>query len=881
MADIVRSIEGNYGQVTIAESPENSQSTVGLRLKKNIRKAVNQLTTKETSKLPTLTASEDSISKLDGQDFRLFSKAEIPTGESTTPAISSNQEKSPKTSITPKSKETGNKITPRRLNFKNENSASNLQKTPQKQQEVSKEKSSNRSMKSLDFANDKGQPRQASAMSEKEKKASKMNVEQAKGSVKHQLETIVENNTLKGGEDTDTWKLRQEAAKVKGRQRGTSRLNQVKPVGEEVKSKGGKNDISIEMASIPKKVINLTAHQKRKTTGIGQSIDSILKLQDFDNNKKQEVKSSVIQTISIEKSQKLSGSTAELHQITRGHLTADNRIDSKKLHVKQPVELKVTRPYPTPRSSTRPISAVVRTNADKKDGVEANRNIVKNTTKNNLPQSRSISSKPVQNQGKDSVDEPDPKKIIFQSTDGFVKQVNEFQIKKRKDLRYEPETHKRVSSKSQISTKGVNISKHIGIKPHEELFSRVISSKFNAVSNELSQVSHQPSFKLHREKLASPKPKGFIKNQMTRKPTASRSISSQPNYTSLAYPRAKALLNLLYGIVAKDLSNIEASHPRTRIKYRVCEGNNGRLIENFMREKMYTDFEPQHAKCNIQWSQTFHEKIASSNSKHLPRMMYKDLQELAEFSELQMDSPQSLSDSLADLKIFRVSKPKFLKDLFAASIKASHVGLLPLDMTQVCNHVRGISCISHKTKLAELISKYCKARQIDVLSVIPKTFLIRLTTFETDIERLASAKRKDDNFSQPVIVKPGEFANRGIGISMAYSLDETVQISLNLLRNKKNTNCVIVQYYIMNPLLYKGRKFDIRCYGLVVRLSGRTLFFWYEDGYARTSSFEYDADNKRNLMVHLTNEAVQVKGSSNSLRLLDLWAVGAWQQGLF
>ena len=75
---------------------------------------------------------------------------------------------------------------------------------------------------------------------------------------------------------------------------------------------------------------------------------------------------------------------------------------------------------------------------------------------------------------------------------------------------------------------------------------------------------------------------------------------------------------------------------------------------------------------------------------------------------------------------------------------------------------------------------------------------------------------------------------------------------------------MIVQYYISKPLLYKNRKFDIRCYGLVVRLTSKILFFWYMDGYARTSSFEYSLSNKSNLMVHLTNEAVQVKGKNQS-----------------
>lgn len=67
----------------------------------------------------------------------------------------------------------------------------------------------------------------------------------------------------------------------------------------------------------------------------------------------------------------------------------------------------------------------------------------------------------------------------------------------------------------------------------------------------------------------------------------------------------------------------------------------------------------------------------------------------------------------------------------------------------------------------------------------------------------------------------------------------------------------IIQKYIEKPLLYKSRKFDIRCYSLMVTINGNLQGYWYTDGYLRTSSREFTLKNVNNRFVHLTNDAVQ------------------------
>jgi len=78
------------------------------------------------------------------------------------------------------------------------------------------------------------------------------------------------------------------------------------------------------------------------------------------------------------------------------------------------------------------------------------------------------------------------------------------------------------------------------------------------------------------------------------------------------------------------------------------------------------------------------------------------------------------------------------------------------------------------------------------------------------------------------IIKPGEFSNRGNGISVCYSLDD---ILLRLKSKEKssdgNPRTFILQKYIEKPLLYKSRKFDIRHYMLLTCFNGVTKAYWY------------------------------------------------------
>lgn len=106
------------------------------------------------------------------------------------------------------------------------------------------------------------------------------------------------------------------------------------------------------------------------------------------------------------------------------------------------------------------------------------------------------------------------------------------------------------------------------------------------------------------------------------------------------------------------------------------------------------------------------------------------------------------------------------------------------------------------------------------------------------------------------IVKPGENTNRGFGIQVSRDLDQIKSLVANTNINGIKRS-YIIQKYIEKPLLYKGRKFDIRCFTLMCTINGNLQGYWYGEGYLRTSCREFSLKNCSNRYVHLTNDAVQ------------------------
>jgi hypothetical protein len=159
-----------------------------------------------------------------------------------------------------------------------------------------------------------------------------------------------------------------------------------------------------------------------------------------------------------------------------------------------------------------------------------------------------------------------------------------------------------------------------------------------------------------------------------------------------------------------------------------------------------------------------------------------------------------------------------------------------------CNHILG-----NKNSLFFSVSAYCRYLNINPDTLIP-------TTFYLDAENEGSLRACEAAFGQDAdgiwIVKPAENSNRGRKIFITTVLED---IRAKLASEKK----LIVQRYMKNLMLYEGRKFDIRVYLLAVTISGRTKFYFYEEGYLRTASYPFSINNLNDRFVHLTNDAIQ------------------------
>lgn len=188
--------------------------------------------------------------------------------------------------------------------------------------------------------------------------------------------------------------------------------------------------------------------------------------------------------------------------------------------------------------------------------------------------------------------------------------------------------------------------------------------------------------------------------------------------------------------------------------------------------------------------------------------------------------------------------------------------LLPYLPKQVANHFEHHFEITDKKNLYSNLSQYCSEKGKNIDEIVPKTFFIEFNSNQVKSQIksfICFFKSRQKKPPSLWIFKPSSL-NRGQGISLFTRLSEFKSI---LKSFPKDSDSVIVQKYIENPLLLSNRKFDIRVWVLITH---EYKCFFCKEGYIRTSSEEFSLSKSliHNKFVHLTNNAVQQKSSNYS-----------------
>ena len=219
---------------------------------------------------------------------------------------------------------------------------------------------------------------------------------------------------------------------------------------------------------------------------------------------------------------------------------------------------------------------------------------------------------------------------------------------------------------------------------------------------------------------------------------------------------------------------------------------------------------------------------------------------------------------------------------------------------QFVNHIEFCSNLSNKLNLYYNLFRHCESKKLNLFDYFPFTICLSLSqsNFKNQIESfkqfcldlpdytpksevkyvekfsILGSKRTGENQTINIpstyntgsnmwIIKPINL-NRGRCIQVLNDTDAIVEYLEKLQEMKKlegennnNFKCehILLQKYLEKPLLYQGRKFDIRIW--IMLISGQENFVYiFKQGHLKATCGQYDI-NSNSPFIHLTNYSVQ------------------------
>ena len=222
---------------------------------------------------------------------------------------------------------------------------------------------------------------------------------------------------------------------------------------------------------------------------------------------------------------------------------------------------------------------------------------------------------------------------------------------------------------------------------------------------------------------------------------------------------------------------------------------------------------------------------------------------------------------------------------------------------QYANHIEFNIEISNKMRLFANLLRHCEEKKIDAFSIFPLTISLQLSHWSFK-EQLSNFKKLYYNIdyytpkgnkkfcdmfnvilsrkigSLQTINIPASFnsgknmwiikpinLNRGRYITVEKNLKDIIE-KLEMIQERKKINIyekkkgyeikceyILIQKYLERPLLYQGRKFDIRLWVLFIAEQVDDVYI-FRQGHLKATCNQYDPDSN-DLYVHLTNYSVQ------------------------
>ncbi|AAQ15983.1 tubulin-tyrosine ligase, putative [Trypanosoma equiperdum] len=163
------------------------------------------------------------------------------------------------------------------------------------------------------------------------------------------------------------------------------------------------------------------------------------------------------------------------------------------------------------------------------------------------------------------------------------------------------------------------------------------------------------------------------------------------------------------------------------------------------------------------------------------------------------------------------------------------------------NYFRGSHRLTLKASMARLLQK----ADSTCGEWMPRSYVLGGDQERRKDDREAFLEHAVRDPTQVWIIKPSSGC-KGKDIVLTRSVAE-LEVFISEL-DPKCRRIYLVQQYVQRPLLYRGRKFDMRVWAL---LKSPYTIYAFTKGSCRTSSSPYDPDDIEDYLVHLTNHCLQ------------------------